>query len=67
VPLLRQACPQAVIALYSSHPETRTGLQVGADAVFDKTSDDHSEMLAELVRSANAKTPQNGPFGVETT
>jgi CheY-like chemotaxis protein len=67
VPLLREACPRAVIALYSAHPTARTGLQVGADAVFDKASDDPCEMLAELVRLANAKTPQIGPLGVETT
>jgi len=50
LPLLRQACPGAVIALYSSHPMARTGLQRGADAVFDKSSTDPSQMLAELLR-----------------
>ena len=49
LPLLRQACPDAVIALYSSHPMARTGLQQGADAVFDKSSTDPSLMLAELL------------------
>ena len=39
LPLLRQACPDAVIALYSSHPMARTGLQRGADAVFDKSNE----------------------------
>ena len=50
LPLLRQACPEAVIALYSAHPMARTGIQLGANAVFDKSSDDPSAMLAELLR-----------------
>ena len=50
LPLLRQACPRAVIALYSSHPMARTGLQLGADAVFDKSSTDPSLMLAEVLK-----------------
>ena len=54
LPLLRQACPDAVIALYSSHPMARTGLQLGADATFDKSSTDPSEMLAELLRLCEA-------------
>jgi CheY-like chemotaxis protein len=54
LPLLRQACPDAVIALYSSHPMARTGLQRGADAVFDKSSTDPSMMLGELLRLCQA-------------
>ena len=54
LPLLRQACPEAVIALYSSHPMARTGIQLGANAVFDKSSDDPSVMLAELLRLCEA-------------
>ena len=50
LPLLREACPNAVIALYSAHPMARTGLQLGANAVFDKSSTDPSVMLAELLR-----------------
>jgi len=54
LPLLRDACPEAVIALYSAHPMARTGLQLGANAVFDKSSDDPSEMLAELLSLCEA-------------
>lgn len=50
LPLMRDACPEAVIALYSSHPAARTGLHLGADAVFDKSADDPAEMLSELLR-----------------
>jgi CheY-like chemotaxis protein len=50
LPLLRDACPEAVIALYSSHPAARTGTALGANAVFDKSADDPSEMLSELLR-----------------
>ena len=56
LPLLRQACPDAVIALYSSHPMARTGLQRGADAVFDKSSTDPSMMLGELLRMCQVTT-----------
>ena len=57
LPLLRRACPDAVIALYSSHPMARTGLQLGADATFDKSSTDPTEMLAELLRLCEASVP----------
>ena len=50
LPLLREACPNAVIALSSAHPMARTGLQLGANAVFDKSSTDPSVMLSELLR-----------------
>ena len=56
LPLLREACPNAVIGLYSAHPMARTGLQLGANAVFDKSSTDPSVMLSELLRLCQVST-----------
>jgi DNA-binding NarL/FixJ family response regulator len=47
VPLLREACPEVVIVVYSSDPAARTALVVGADRVFDKATD-AEEVLAAV-------------------
>lgn len=49
VPLLRDHCPQAVIAMYSSDPAAASAaLHQGADRIFDKSTD-ATAMLNDLV------------------
>jgi len=51
LPLLRKACPEAVIVMYSSDPDTaRPAPGLGADAVVDKAKDpaDLLELLVGL-------------------
>lgn len=48
LPLLRRACPDAVVVMYSSDPHSAsTALDLGADAVVDKVGDPSG--LMELV------------------
>ena len=67
LPLLRQACPDAVIALYSSHPMARTRTAAGRDAVFDKSSTDPSVMLGELLRLARTQARRSARGSQERT
>jgi CheY-like chemotaxis protein len=49
LPLLRKACPDGVIVMYSSDPDTAKGAPaLGADAVVDK-ADDPAGLLQLLV------------------
>ncbi|MDQ4054745.1 MAG: response regulator transcription factor [Actinomycetota bacterium] len=55
LPLLRSACPETVIAIYSSEPDRQTASQLGADAVFDKATDNPSEVLDHIVKLCQAR------------
>ena len=53
LPLLRKACPDGVIVMYSSAPDTaRAATELGADAVVDKADDPVG--LLELVVGLSA-------------
>ena len=51
LPLLRERCPKAILALYSADPDAGRGMECGADAVFAK-SDDPVLMLTDLLHRA---------------
>jgi CheY-like chemotaxis protein len=58
LPLLRKACPDGVIVMYSSDPDTAKGARaLGADAVVDK-ADDPAELLELLVDLWSARYTQ---------
>jgi CheY-like chemotaxis protein len=58
LPLLRQACPEGAIVMYSSDPETaKAAHELGADAVVDKADDPASliELLVGLCGTKSAR------------
>ena len=59
LPILRRACPDGVIVIYSSNPDgAGNARQLGADAVADKAEDPLGliDLVADLCRSG-ATTP----------
>jgi two-component system, chemotaxis family, chemotaxis protein CheY len=56
LPLLRAACPESVIVMYTSEPDTaRVAPTLGADAVVDKADDPGVliELLVDLCAARN--------------